>query len=78
MKDRNIFAHTAPGSNFPEYLSINRRNEQIVVTVRTTNGPTAEMMLPDNKLDELIYALRGARPANLFGSASSPTRLRDR
>lgn len=25
MKDRNIFAYTAPGSDFPDYLSINRR-----------------------------------------------------
>jgi hypothetical protein len=69
MNDRNIFAFTAPGSNYPEYVSINRRDEEIYITVRAPNGgPTAEMRLPYDQLDELIRALRGARPANLYGS----------
>lgn len=69
MKDRNIFAYTAPGADFPEYLSINRRDEKIVVTVRShgLSGP-AEMTLPQDKLDELIHALKGARINPLLGS----------
>lgn len=75
MKDRNIFAYTAPGSDFPDYLSINRKDEQIVVTVRgRRGGDLAEMTLPENELDALIYALRGARPANLYGSGDLPPR----
>lgn len=72
MDDRNIFAYTAPGSNFPEYVSINRRNEEIYITVRSPGGGhTAEMRLPYDQLDELIRALRGARPANLYGSGDN-------
>lgn len=75
MDDRNIFAYTAPGSDFPEYVSINRRNEQIVITVRShgLSGP-AEMTLPYEQLDGLIRALRGARPANLFASGDKAAR----
>lgn len=69
MKDRNIFAYTAPGSDFPDYLSINRRDERIVVTIRGNHGSDlAEMILPQEELDKLIYALRGARINPLRGS----------
>jgi len=69
MKDRNISAYTAPGADFPEYLSINRCGGEIVVTVRTKDGavPPAEMTLPADQLDELIGALRRARPILLVG-----------
>lgn len=69
MDDRNIFAFTAPGANLPEYVSINRRDEEIYITIRApSGGPTAEMRLPYDQLDGLIRALRGARPANIYGS----------
>ncbi len=72
MKDRNIFAFTAPGADLPEYVSINRRDEEIYITVRSPNGgPTAEMRLPYDQLDGLIRALRGCRPANLYGSGDN-------
>lgn len=75
MNDRNIFAYTAPGSDFPDYLSINRKDERVVVTVRGgRGGDLAEMTLPQEELDKLIYALRGARPANLYGSGDLPPR----
>jgi hypothetical protein len=72
MDNRNIFAFTAPGSNFPEYVSINRRDEEIYITVRSpSGGHTAEMRLPYDQLDDLIRALRGAGPANLYGSGDN-------
>lgn len=63
MKDRNIFAYTAPGADFPEFISINRINGKMVVTVRAQGGggnKMAEMTLPREVLDELIHSLRGA------------------
>lgn len=69
MYDRNIFAYTAPGSTYPEYVSINRRGEEIYIAVRSPDGgPTAEMRLPYAELDGLIRCLRLSRPANLYGS----------
>lgn len=73
MKDRNIFAYTAPESDFPDYLSINRRDERIVISVRGCRGHhSAEMTLPQEELDALIYALRGARINPLIGSGHKP------
>lgn len=75
MRDRNIFAYTAPGSDYPDYLSINRKDERIVVTVRgNRGGDLAEMALPQEELDKLIYALRGARINPLLGSGDLPLR----
>lgn len=79
MDDRNIFAYTAPGANYPEYVSVNRRSEEIYITVRSpakegAEGATAEMRLPYTELDDLIRALRGNRPANLFGSGDKDAR----
>jgi hypothetical protein len=74
VDNRNIFAFTAIVYEglYPEYLSINRRDEEIYITVRSpSGGPTAEMRLPYDQLDELIRALRGARPANLYGSGDN-------
>lgn len=73
MKDRIIFSYTAPGSVYPDYLSINRKDENIVVTVRSYNGiGLAEIILPQEELDWLIYALRGARINPLRGSGGDP------
>jgi hypothetical protein len=77
MKDRNIFAYTAPGADFPEFISINRKDGQIVVTVRSQGAggnKMAEMTLPQEHLDELIYSLRGARINPLLGSGDREPR----
>lgn len=74
MDNRNIFAFTAIKYEglYPEYVSINRRDEEIYIAVRSPNGgPTAEMRLPYDQMDELIRSLRGARPANLYGSGDN-------
>jgi hypothetical protein len=71
MKDRNIFAFTEPGADYPGFISINRKDGEIVVTVRSKgNGGNkqAELTLPQDKLDELIYSLRSARINPLVGS----------
>lgn len=73
MKDRNIFAYTAPGADFPEFISINRKDGRIEITVRSQGAGGNQMglmVLPQDKLDELIYALRGARTNPLRGSAA--------
>lgn len=75
MIDRNIFAYTEPGADYPGFISINRRDGEIVVTVRAQgNGGNkqAELTLPQEKLDELIYSLRGARVNPLRGSGVKP------
>jgi hypothetical protein len=72
MKDRNIFAYTAPGADYPEFISINRKDGRIEVTVRSQGSGGDKMglmVLPQDRLDELIYALRGARINPLRGSA---------
>jgi len=74
MDNRNIFAFTATQYEglYPEYISINRRDEEIYIAVRSpSGGPTAEARLPYDQLDGLIQALRGARPANLYGSGDN-------
>lgn len=74
MKDRNIFAYTALlGADFPEFISINRKDDRIEITVRSQGSGGNQMglmTLPQDKLDELIYALRGARINPLRGSAA--------
>lgn len=70
MRDRNIFAYTEPGTTYPDYLSINRRDGEIFISVRgNQGGDLAEMKLPQEELDKLIYALRGARINPLLGSS---------
>jgi hypothetical protein len=77
MNDRNIFAYTAPGADFPEFLSINRKDGRIEITVRSQGSGGEKMglmVLPQDKLDELIYALRGARINPLIGSGDREPR----
>lgn len=80
MDDLNIFAFTTPGAHYPEYISINRRDEELYVTVRSprqpdgSEGSTATMRLPYDQLDGLIRSLMGARPANIYGSGDKSAR----
>lgn len=73
MNDSCIFAYTAPGSDFPEFISINRKDDRIEITVRSQGAggnQIGPIVLPQDKLDELIHALRGARINPLRGSGS--------
>jgi hypothetical protein len=54
----NIFAFTAPGSNFPAYISINAAQVGgFSVTVRS-DGVTAEISLTREQAAEMAEALR--------------------
>lgn len=72
----NIFAWTAPGASYPEYLSINECEGRIEVTVRAPNrgsaaGHTATMVLPLEAFSALAATLpnwRGAPERSLKGS----------
>lgn len=54
---KNIAAYTAPGSNYPEYVSINERNGEVVLTARGPGGdpsaPTVDVPLPRAELVKL-------------------------
>lgn len=65
----NIFAYTAPGAEYPEYLSVNVRDGQLEVTVRGLKKPpdgerahalpgdTAALVLPIEEHRKLYRAL---------------------
>jgi len=65
---KNLFAYTAPGTDFPEFLSINRQADgRITVTVR---GPSRHvegehgwvtMTLPEHELSKLGDAIECSR-----------------
>ncbi len=71
MTNRNIFAHTAPGSSFPEYISVNHPmpgepDGDIAITVRSAapprgNGNTAEIRINRVEAVELGRALSELR-----------------
>ena len=57
---RNIFAYTAPGSNFPEYLSLNIWEGGVQLTVRSAvddGGTQAMIRLSELELQRLVDAL---------------------
>ena len=51
---KNIAAYTAPGSNYPEYISINERNGLVVLSARGPGGDpyarTVDVPLPRRAL----------------------------
>ncbi len=52
---RNIFAYTAPGADFPEYLSINEYNGKIKVTARDKGAANlVDLELPRGELLKLL------------------------
>lgn len=62
MNQRNLFAHTEPGSSYPEYLSLNEIDGTIVLDVRSKNPPdgnglTARIALAPGLAQELGMAL---------------------
>ena len=57
---RNVFAYTADGADYPEFISVNRQDDgRLIITVRSAgpDGETAEMALPDDQLVDLGQAL---------------------
>jgi hypothetical protein len=62
MVQRNLFAHTAPGSSYPEYLSLNEIDGELVLDVRsqappTGNGQTARITLDPERARAFGLAL---------------------
>jgi hypothetical protein len=66
---RNLFAYTAPGVNYPEYISINFEDGHLSVTVRNpakedgSCGETASVTLPVGEsnilADAITFSYRG-------------------
>ena len=49
---KNIYAYTPPGADFPPYVSINELNGIVTVTVRSPKGiggATATIVLPEDE-----------------------------
>jgi hypothetical protein len=68
-RQTSVFAYTAPGSEYPEYLSVNLNEGAVEITVRgpkqpasrpvqwVSSGASATMTLPRNEIEELHAAL---------------------
>jgi hypothetical protein len=63
---RNLFAYTATGINYPEYVSVNREdNGTVSITVRNkakedgSCGDTASVELEASEVSDLFHALQG-------------------
>jgi hypothetical protein len=72
MERDNIFAYTAPGGHYPEYISVNAEGGVLEITVRSaagadgTCGPTASIKLTAAQELELFFKLnrrQGMDPA---------------
>lgn len=60
---RNVFAYTAPGADFPAYVSINLVNDKIVLTARDKGAVNlADVELPREKIADLIQSLLALPP----------------
>ena len=60
---KNIFAYTAPGAGFPEYVSLNEVGDKVVLTIRSPKsgdeeGKLASLELPYHELFKLAEAIR--------------------
>ena len=59
----NIYAYTAPGTNYPEFISVNMLGDEVEIIVRTaawgdgTCGNTASIRLSKNRALDLSAAL---------------------
>jgi hypothetical protein len=64
MPPENIYACTAPGADFPEYVSLNRSDAGMTVSVRSPKkadgspGDTAMATLDREQAKALAHALR--------------------
>jgi hypothetical protein len=71
MNQRNLFAYTAPGPSYPEYLSLNEIDGELVLDVRsqappTGNGQTARITLDPQHAREFGLALMQATKTYQF------------
>jgi hypothetical protein len=64
MTQRNIFAYTAPGSDYPPYVSLNEVNGEVQLTVRgrydrtvPASGIPAMVLLSCDELEKFADAL---------------------
>lgn len=63
---RNIYAYTAPGADFPEFISVNERiddqgNKSVVITARGTKvngGATVDVALTRDEAMRLYASLQ--------------------
>ena len=59
----NLYAYTTPGSNYPEFISVNMRGEEVEILVRTaawgdgTCGNVASIRLSKKQALDLSAAL---------------------
>jgi hypothetical protein len=74
---KNLFAYTAPGSNFPAFVSLNQREDRdLVLTVRAgakldglVPGHTVDVSLPSEEVAKLIEGLLALPPVDAVASA---------
>lgn len=61
---QNLYAHTAPGENLPEYISVNRVDGGVAFTVRGTaayGGHTAQIILDDETFRVFQRSIKNAK-----------------
>lgn len=56
--DKNLYAYTAPGSEMPPHISVNRVGEGCTVTVRSTGGAVATIGLSRGQVEDLAVSLQ--------------------
>lgn len=74
VQQKNIFAYTAPGSEYPEYVSLNEREGSVVLTLRGPKnarghvGETVDVTLPPLELWALEDAIAAWKMKTLIVS----------
>lgn len=75
---KNLFAYTAPGATYPEFVSVNEHQDgRVTIDVRSPPtfdvmqsdnpplavcGPTSQMTLPRDRVQELVQGLLSLPP----------------
>ena len=65
--NKNIFAYTPPGSDFPPFVSLNERDDgNVTLTVRGSRtehdaGPTVDVVIPEEQLYAMAAAIVSRR-----------------
>lgn len=62
---KNVYAHTAPGASYPEYISVNETDDPNLFTVSVRSpagddgscGDTAQITLTMQQMEELAGAI---------------------
>lgn len=74
---KNLFAYTAPGPCYPEFVSINKREDRdVVLTVRgaakqdgLVPGHTVDVSLPPEEIANLVQSLLALPPVGEVAEA---------